>query len=71
MDQWLRRARLTLKWSLVAIGLFVSLGAAVTEYRERRVGIGSGVVFAIVAGTMKAVLFGSSDSRRKSDAESL
>lgn len=66
--RWMRRATPTrwprllrwlfwfIKWNLVAMGAAACVGLAVDEIREKRVGLGTGVVTAVTFGTIKALL---------------
>jgi hypothetical protein len=67
----LRRLRLGLKWGLAALGLFLCINLAILERQERRIGLGSGVVFALVTGTIKGLLTRSRDRGRQPNTQSL
>lgn len=57
--QWPRIGRasyLTLRWLLIAAGAYAAIGLAVVEYREGRVGLGTGMAVAIALATIKGVL---------------
>lgn len=60
-----RAAYLTLKWSLVGLGVYLVLGLAVQQWRAGEFGLGIGfvtaVLFAVIIGVVNAVRGGSSD----------
>ena len=50
--QWLY---VSLKWYLVAAGVVLSVALAAREYREGRVGLGTGIVTVMALATIKGV----------------
>lgn len=44
-----------LKWYLIAAGVIVVTGMAITEWREGRVGLGTGVFTAVTLGIIKGI----------------
>lgn len=71
MTAWLRWPWLGVKWTLVALGVYVSFGLALIEFREKRVGLGMGMVAAIVIGSIKGLLTRTRSRGRHRHAESL
>ena len=66
-----RAFRFTLKWSLAALGLYLVIGLALIEFREKRLGLGHGVVAAVVVGTIRGVMSARSGrSTRHRDSQS-
>lgn len=45
-----------IKWTLIAVGVYLAIGSACVELSEKRVGIGSGIVVTAVFATIKGLL---------------
>jgi hypothetical protein len=60
-----RAFRFTLKWSLAALGLYLVIGLAVIEFKEKRLGLGHGVVAALIVGTVRGIMSARSRSRAR------
>jgi hypothetical protein len=66
-----RAIRFTLKWSLAALGLYLVIGLALIEFREKRLGLGHGVVAALIVGTVRGIMSARSGrSARHRDSQS-
>jgi hypothetical protein len=58
------------KWSLVALGVYLVLGLARIEFSERRVGLGHGFVAVLIVGTIRGVMLATARQRGgKRDAD--
>ncbi|HEY3159252.1 MAG TPA: hypothetical protein VGJ78_09865 [Vicinamibacterales bacterium] len=53
--RWLRLIAQAPGWMLAAMGAWVSVALAFTEIREKRVGLGTGMVVALVSTTLEAL----------------
>lgn len=65
-----RWAYLGFKWTLISFGGYACLGLAVQELQEKRVGIGTGVLFTVVFATIKALITVWTTLRHQSGPES-
>ena len=64
--RWPKPARATYisaRWLLIGLGAYAVIGLAVIEIRERRVGLGTGVLSVVVLGTIKGLIVGSQRPR--------
>jgi hypothetical protein len=53
--RWATWPVLSIKWGLVALGLYASVGLAAVELKERRAGLGLGISTALTLATVKGV----------------
>jgi uncharacterized membrane protein YhiD involved in acid resistance len=62
---------LILKWTLVALGAYLVIGLMFDEIRERRVGLGTGVLVMLATALIKGISIAWSDATRKSGTDQL
>jgi len=55
---YVRWPYLCLKWTLIALGVYLAIGSAWIELREKRVGIGTGLVTTAILAGIKGLAMG-------------